>query len=466
MQNKGFVKLFALLLTIVCLIYLSFTAVTSYHAGKAEEHPLGSQHYLDSVKNKKVWLGVYTLEQCRELEIGLGLDLKGGMNVIMEVSVPDIIKSLSGNKSDYAFNAAIQSARMASMKGDDVVSAFINSFNEVDTTGRSLSSLFATHALKDKVKPNSTDAEVRKVLDSEIKSAVDNSFNVLRSRIDRFGVAQPNIQSLEGGIGRIMIELPGVKEPDRVRKLLEGSANLEFWETFTAQEINSTVLPSLIDLGATLSSDSTNSMLKSLKSVYEFKDKNGYSGASLSVVALAHYSDTAAINAMIASEEAKRLLPRDLRLMWSVEAHDNDSTGTHFELNALRSSGRGGNAALEGDVVADASAGYDQNNRPCVDMQMNAEGARQERTFRRLLPLFLTVMYTVHLQYRTRFLTAVHRYQVTSQSRLLRTWPMSSVPVRWLHQLVLSRKRLSARHSVRHPSIRVSCHSSWHLYSL
>ena len=377
MQNKGFVKLFALLLTIVCLIYLSFTAVTSYHAGKAEEHPLGSQHYLDSVKNKKVWLGIYTYEQCRELEIGLGLDLKGGMNVIMEVSVPDIIKSLSGNKSDYAFNAAIQSARMASLKGDDVVSAFINSFNEVDTTGRSLSSLFATHALKDKVKPNSTDAEVRKVLDSEIKSAVDNSFNVLRSRIDRFGVAQPNIQSLEGGIGRIMIELPGVKEPDRVRKLLEGSANLEFWETFTAQEINSTVLPSLIDLGVALSSDSTNSMLKSLKSVYEFKDKNGYSGASLSVVALAHYSDTAAINAMIASEEAKRLLPRDLRLMWSVEAHDNDSTGTHFELNALRSSGRGGNAALEGDVVADASAGYDQNNRPCVDMQMNAEGARK-----------------------------------------------------------------------------------------
>ena len=377
MQNKGFVKLFALLLTIVCLIYLSFTAVTSYHAGKAEECPLGSQHYLDSVKNKRVWLGVYTLEQCRELEIGLGLDLKGGMNVIMEVSVPDIIKSLSGNKNDYAFNSAIAGARMASMKGDDVVSAFIKTFNEVDTTGRSLASLFATHDLKDKVKPNSTDAEVRRVLDDEIKSAVDNSFNVLRSRIDRFGVAQPNIQSLEGGIGRIMIELPGVKEPERVRKLLEGSANLEFWETFTPEEINNTVLPSLVDLGASLSTDSVNLMLNSLKSVYQFKDKNGYSGASLSVVALAHYSDTAAINAMLSTDEAKRLLPRDLRLMWSVEAHDNDSTATHFELNALRSSGRGGNAALEGDVVADASAGYDDQNRPCVDMQMNAEGARK-----------------------------------------------------------------------------------------
>jgi SecD/SecF fusion protein len=358
MQNKGFVKLFALLLTIVCLIYLSFTAVTSYHAGKAQECPLGSQHYLDSVKNQKVWLGIYSLEQCRELEIGLGLDLKGGMNVIMEVSVPDIIKSLSGNKSDYAFNAAIEGARAASMKGGDVVSTFIKTFNEVDTTGRSLASLFATHDLKDKVKPNSTDAEVKSVLESEIKSAVDNSYNVLRSRIDRFGVAQPNIQSLEGGIGRIMIELPGVKEPERVRKLLEGSANLEFWETFTPQEINSTVLPALVDLGATFSTDSVNPILKSLKSVYEFKDANGYSGASLSVVALAHYSDTAAINNMIASEAAKRLLPRDLRLMWSVEAHDNDATGTHFELNALRSSGRNANAALAGDVVADASAGY------------------------------------------------------------------------------------------------------------
>ena len=377
MQNKGFVKLFALLLSVVCLIYLSFTAVTSYHASKAEACPQGSQHYLDSVKNEKVWLGIYTLEQCRELEIGLGLDLKGGMNVIMEVSVPDIIKSLSGNKNDYAFNTAIESARMASMRGGDVVTEFVKSFNEADTTGRGLASLFATHALKDKVKPNSSDKDVEDVLRSEIKSAVDNSFNVLRSRIDRFGVVQPNIQALEGGVGRIMIELPGVKEPDRVRKLLEGSANLEFWETFTAEEINSTVLPSLVDLGKMLSKDSTNSILSSLKSVHQFKDRNGYSGASLSVVALAHYKDTAAINAMIATDEAKRLLPRDLRLMWSVEAHDNDSTRTHFELNALRSSGRDGSAALSGDVVADASAGYDSYNRPCVDMQMNAEGARK-----------------------------------------------------------------------------------------
>ena len=377
MQNKGFVRLFALLLSVVCLIYLSFTAVTSYHASKAEACPQGSQHYLDSVKNEKVWLGIYTLEQCRELEIGLGLDLKGGMNVIMEVSVPDIIKSLSGNKNDYAFNTAIESARMASMRGGDVVTEFIKSFNEADTTGRGLASLFATHALKDKVKPNSSDKDVEDVLRSEIKSAVDNSFNVLRSRIDRFGVVQPNIQALEGGVGRIMIELPGVKEPDRVRKLLEGSANLEFWETFTAEEINSTVLPSLVDLGKMLSKDSTNSILSSLKGVHQFKDRNGYSGASLSVVALAHYKDTAAINAMIATDEAKRLLPRDLRLMWSVEAHDNDSTRTHFELNALRSSGRDGSAALSGDVVADASAGYDSYNRPCVDMQMNAEGARK-----------------------------------------------------------------------------------------
>ena len=380
MQNKGFVKIFALLLTIVCLIYLSFTAVTSYHATKAEECAQGSQYYMDSVKNKKVWLGIYSLEQCRELEIGLGLDLKGGMNVIMEVSVPDILKSLSGNKNDYAFNAAIESARIASVSGSDVVSVFVDKFNETDTTGRRLATMFATHDLKDKITQNSTDEEVEKVLRSEIKSAVDNSFNVLRSRIDRFGVAQPNIQALEGGMGRIMIELPGVKEPDRVRKLLEGSANLEFWETFTAEEVAQSVVPSLNDLGSRIAqanNDSVNPIMSRLKGVHQFKSKEGYSGASLCVVALAHYSDTAAINSMINTAEAKRLLPRDLRLFWSVEAHDNDSSRTHFELNALKVSGRDGRAALEGDVVADAAAAFDDQGRPCVDMQMNTEGARK-----------------------------------------------------------------------------------------
>ena len=380
MQNKGFVKIFALLLTIVCLIYLSFTAVTSYHAGKADECAQGRQYYMDSVKNKKVWLGIYSLEQCRELEIGLGLDLKGGMNVIMEVSVPDILKSLSGNKNDYALNAAIESARMASISGDDAISVFVEKFNEADTTGRKLAAMFATHDLKDKVTQNSTDKEVEKVLREEVKSAVDNSFNVLRSRIDRFGVAQPNIQSLEGGMGRIMIELPGVEKPDRVRKLLEGSANLEFWETYTAEEIAQSVVPSLNDLGSRIAqanNDSVNPIMSRLKSVYGFRSKEGYSGASLCVVALAHYSDTAAINSMIATADAKRLLPRDLRLFWSVEAHDNDSSKTHFELNALKASGRDGRAALEGDVVADAAAGFDAQSRPSVDMQMNTEGARK-----------------------------------------------------------------------------------------
>ncbi|MCD7815957.1 MAG: protein translocase subunit SecDF, partial [Bacteroides sp.] len=235
MQNKGFVKVFAVLLTLACVFYLSFSFVTRYQMNKAAEDPKGAAHYLDSMQNQKVWLGVYTLKQCREMEIGLGLDLKGGMNVILEVSVPDVVRTLADHKTDEAFNKAVdEAAKQQITSQEDFVTLFVREYKKQAPEGK-LAELFATQQLKDKVNTRSTDAQVEAVLREEVKAAVDNSYNVLRTRIDRFGVAQPNIQTLEGKMGRIMVELPGIKEPERVRKLLQGSANLEFWETYEAK---------------------------------------------------------------------------------------------------------------------------------------------------------------------------------------------------------------------------------------
>ncbi|MBQ4038171.1 MAG: protein translocase subunit SecDF [Bacteroidaceae bacterium] len=410
MQNKGFVKVFALLLTLVCLFYLSFSFVTSYHAGKAAEDPQGEQHYMDSMLNEKVWLGVYTLKQSRDMEIGLGLDLKGGMNVIMEVSVPDVVKVLADHKDDAAFNEAIANAKKQSLTSQsDFITLFVNEYKRLAPES-SLATLFATQQLKDKVNTRSTDSEVEKVLREEVQAAIDNSFNVLRTRIDRFGVVQPNIQTLEGAMGRIMIELPGVKEPERVRKLLQGSANLEFWETYNASEI----LPALQNADAKLAAiaapaeekpaaeaateaaaeekkeastedvaaalegekteaeaaDADMAKLHPLASVLQFNN-NGC------VVGYAHYKDTAAINTMLANPEVKKILPRDLRLYWGVRAVDAETTNLFYELYAIKSTQRNGRAPLEGDVVVSAADTYDQYGRPCVTMSMNTDGARR-----------------------------------------------------------------------------------------
>ena len=410
MQNKGFVKVFALLLTLVCVFYLSFSFVTSYHMGKAAEDPQGEQHYLDSMLNEKVWLGVYTLKQSRDMEIGLGLDLKGGMNVIMEVSVPDVVKVLADHKDDAAFNQAIETAKKRSITSQsDFISLFVEEYKKA-APDASLATLFATQQLKDKVNTRSTDAEVEKVLRDEVQAAIDNSFNVLRTRIDRFGVVQPNIQSLEGSMGRIMIELPGVKEPERVRKLLQGSANLEFWETYNASE----VLPALQAADAKLASintttttaeadttaakaeatdaasdvakaitDEANSDAAEAASNEELKKQHPLASilqmtnSGSSVVGYAHYKDTAAINAMLANAEVKKLLPRDLRLYWGVRAVDAETTNLYFELYAIKSTQRNGRAPLEGDVVVSAADTYDQYGRPCVTMSMNTDGARR-----------------------------------------------------------------------------------------
>lgn len=410
MQNKGFVKTIAVLLTLVCAFYLSFTFVTNHHDKKAAQYAGGESVYIDSIMNKKVYLGVYTYKQAREMGIGLGLDLKGGMNVILEVSVPDVVKALADHKTDEAFVTAVANAtKLAASSNSDFITLFIKEYKTQKPDG-TLAELFATQQLKDKVNTKSTDAEVEAVLRAEVDAAIANSFNVLRTRIDRFGVAQPNIQELEGSMGRIMIELPGVKEPERVRKLLQGSANLEFWETYTAAE----VAPFLaaadaklrdiiavenpetaeaeapaaeevaaeeedVDLSA-LTGNTTESAADAaavakakkenpLMSILQLVQNNGC------VVGYAHHRDVKQIDEYLAREEVKALLPRDLKLMWGVKAIDED--GKIYELYAIKSTQRNGRAPLEGDVIVSATDDYDSNGRPSVSMTMNSEGARR-----------------------------------------------------------------------------------------
>ena len=233
MQNKGIVKFIAVLLILVCCFYLSFSFVTRHYESKAAA--MGEQagaEYLDSINNEKVYMGIYSLKQCREMEIGLGLDLKGGMNVILEVSVPDVVDVLADHKTDAAYKKAMELAKKEEETSQaDFVSLFIKYWKQ-EGNGRPLAAIFATQQMKGKVSTQSSDSEVEAAIRAEVQSAVDNSFNVVRNRIDKFGVVQPNIQKLEGQSGRIMVEMPGIKEPERVRKLLQGSANLEFWETY------------------------------------------------------------------------------------------------------------------------------------------------------------------------------------------------------------------------------------------
>ena len=415
MQNKGFVKVFAVLLTLACAFYLSFSFVTRYQMNKAAEDPKGSAHYLDSMQNQKVWLGIYTLKQCREMEIGLGLDLKGGMNVILEVSVPDVVKALADNKPDEAFNKAVaEAAKLQINSQEDFITLFIREYKKLAPEGK-LAELFATQQLKDKVNTRSTDAEVEKVLREEVSAAVDNSFNVLRTRIDRFGVAQPNIQTLEGKMGRIMVELPGIKEPERVRKLLQGSANLEFWETFEAKDIvpvlasadnrargllnvdapaDSAMVEAdttaVAEASAVSAKDSLAAALKgetataSNTNIEELKKEHpllavlqlNQSGVGC-IVGYADYKDTADVNRILNMKAVKEVMPRDLKLMWGVKASDMDKTGRIFELYAIKSTERNGRAPLEGDVVTDAKDEYDQFNKPCVSMSMNTDGSRR-----------------------------------------------------------------------------------------
>ena len=426
MQNKGFVKVFAVLLTLVCMFYLSFSFVTRHYNSKAAEYaggdPVKESSYLDSLSTQKVWLG-YTLKQCREMEISLGLDLKGGMNVVLELNVADVIRSLSNNNQDENFNKALDLAyahQATSQK--DFIDLFAEEYKKLDNGAR-LSAIFSTFELKDKITPQSSDAQVIAVLKEELKSAIDNSFNVLRTRIDRFGVVQPNIQSLEDKMGRIMVELPGIKEPERVRKLLQGSANLEFWETYTAKEVlpamqsadaklravlaqetdvdsvavDSTKEAQLAEatpakknisaadsLAAALKGDATAAEDKSTANLAEIKKQYPLlailqlnSSGQGPVIGYANYKDTADINKYLAMPEVKAELPKDLRLKWGVSPSEFDKKGQTFELYAIKSTERNGKAPLEGDVVTDAKDEFDQYSKPAVSMTMNSDGARR-----------------------------------------------------------------------------------------
>ena len=423
MQNKGFVKVFAVLLTLVCLFYLSFSFVTNRYNKKAAEYaggdPVKESLYLDSLSTEKVWLG-YTLKECREMEISLGLDLKGGMNVILELSVPDVIRSLSNNNPDENFNKALDLAyaKQASSQ-KDFISLFADEYKALDSNAR-LATIFSTFELKDKITPQSSDDQVIAVLRDELQSAIDNSFNVLRTRIDRFGVVSPNIQRLETA-GRILVELPGVKEPERVRKLLQGSANLEFWETYKLPEIyqqlvaadnvlasvlaasdaaDSTAVASAEEAPA-VKADSVTSETDSLlakiqdspevekdQSAEEFAKQhplfallqlNQYNGqlAPSAVVGYAQAKDMAKINEYLSMKQVKDALPRNLALKWGVKAMDEK--GMFFELYALKVTNRDGTPALGGDVITDASSDFVQQpgvSGQEVSMKMNAEGAK------------------------------------------------------------------------------------------
>ena len=235
MQNKGIVICTAVLLTLASIFYLSFSVATNYYDKQASKiaDPSAQQDYKDSVK----YLGVYSYQKCLETQIGLGLDLKGGMNVILEISVPDVVDVLADHKTDAAYVKSMSEAKKEEETSQsDFISLFINAYHK-NAPGHRLAEIFATQQLKGKVSTQSSDAEVEKALRAEVQAAIDNSFNVVRNRIDKFGVVQPNIQKLEGQDGRIMVEMPGVREPERVRKLLQGSANLEFWETYNSQEV-------------------------------------------------------------------------------------------------------------------------------------------------------------------------------------------------------------------------------------
>ncbi len=393
MQNKGFVKVIAVLLSLICLMYLSFSYPTHKYEAKAEQMTAQGKDgaaYLDSMRNETVWLGK-TLKDCEALQIGLGLDLKGGMNVVLEVSVPDVVKNLAGESAnDPKFKEAYSKAVAQAKKGDiDFVDAFVSAYQQLNGTNK-LGGIFASKLGEKNISYNSSDADVKKVLNEEVNAAVENSNKVVRSRIDRFGVAQPNIQILrgKGQIGQIMVEMPGIKEPERVRKLLQGSANLEFWETYTLGEIMSslTALDKRLagaDAKDSAAADSTKAKAAKAKSAAEqhplFSKLIMMQGMQPTncVVGYAIAKDTAAINAMVNSEAAKSILPADLKLAWGVK-NASGMKANVFELYALRANN--GQPSMQGDVIAGAKDEFDQNHRPIVSMTMTTSGARDWAT--------------------------------------------------------------------------------------
>lgn len=416
MQNKGIVIVLSVLLTLASIFYLSFSVATSYYDSQAAKikDPVAQQDYKDSVK----YLGIYSYKKCLETQIGLGLDLKGGMNVVLEISVPDVVDMLADHKTDAAYRKSMEEAiKEEETSQSDFISLFIKHYRQ-NAPGHRLAEVFATQQLKGKVSTQSTDAEVERALRAEVQTAIENSYIVVRNRIDKFGVVQPNIQKLEGQEGRIMVEMPGIREPERIRKLLQGSANLEFWETFNSEEVTP-YLAQLDQIVANGGEQADTTAVKDTAVVAQetakattakpkFQINKDASAAetaaaqadaqteqahklhpllsrlqttpqgSLSIVGYAHVRDTAAIDKIIYSEAAKRVLPSDLKLMWSAKPTDGLSAKNIFELHALKVTQSNGRAPLEGDVITDARDEFNSvTGRPTVNMEMNSDGARR-----------------------------------------------------------------------------------------
>jgi len=429
MQTKGFIKVLTIALLLICAFYLSFTFVSNHYQNKAEKHALAAagittpdtsnekyktalNEYLDSLANEKVYLG-YTFQKIREKELGLGLDLKGGMNVTLQISVPDILRALANNNPDKKFNEAIDNVSKNQAAQDDFVANFCKEYKRLAPEGN-LAQIFR-NVEKIKEKPNANDREVQSILNDEVNSMVDNSYKVLRNRIDRFGVVAPNIQKLQS-TGRILLELPGVKEPERVRKLLQGAANLEFYETYTLNDIvgalrqlnsqsanaiaanNANTDATAAEAAPAAATDSaataattaaatdsaaakqetaaatTSDDKRDLAALTGF-DMLAAQQASSVIVGYVAASDTAAVNAIIHSPIAKTILPADLKLAWTVKPEKMGNGREAFQLIALRTINN--QPVLTGDVVTRATSEFDNMQGQVVSMTMNDEGARQ-----------------------------------------------------------------------------------------
>ena len=428
MQSKGAIRLVAILLLVACLWQLSFTLVTAIQNNKAKKYAEAAAvavqstpafakvaaedqaYYLDSIKkdqqkwytdsisNEKVYFG-YKFKDVRSKEINLGLDLKGGMNVMLQVQLEDLVKALSGNSTEPQFLKALDLAKTRSVNSQsDFITLFGEAWEEV-TGGARLSQIFGTYEMRESIKPESTNAEVLTVIKKEAESAVANSFNVLRNRIDRFGVTQPSIQKL-GNTGRILVELPGVKEPERVRKLLQGTASLEFWTTFENAEIApylaeaNQLLAGILaeenapaaeaapaaekdivaeELGSTEKEDANMEAYKAANPLYAvLSPVQQNSGAC---IGYATSADTAKVNRYLAMPQVAALFPAEFRPMWGVKPVGNSEN--IYELVAIKASSRDGQAPLDGSVITNANVTYSQqtNGEPKVSMSMNAEGA-------------------------------------------------------------------------------------------
>ena len=469
MQSKGAIRFVAILLAIACIWQLSFTAVTMRQENKAEKFAEAAveaaqksaafakvsdadkafyldsirkeenRHYLDSISSEKVYFG-YTYKDVKSKEINLGLDLKGGMNVMLQVQLKDLVKALAGDSDVPEFNNALALAQERSVDSRaDFITLFAEAWEET-ANGMPLAQVFGTYEMRDKIGPESSDEEVIEVIRAEAESAISNSFNVLRNRIDRFGVTQPNIQKL-GNSGRILVELPGVKEPERVRKLLQGTASLEFWATYDAAEVE----PFLVEANAALAeilavqeeapaaeekAEETDVLAQELQQneseadaeimkqnpLFSVLQPSGARGTAC--IGYAHYADTAKINKYFSMPQIKGLFPPEFKPMWTVKASKWAGENI-FELVAIKSTSRDGKAPLDGGVVTDARVQYGNNGSPEVSMSMNAEGANTwarmtKDNIGRQIAIVLDGMYILILLFRARFQAVAHRLQVTS----------------------------------------------------